>query len=98
MEAGMAQHLNLAAGSKIWSSYGELEVIGTFPNPSGEPLCSWICPCAETLQHARLIDRVDLVLAEEQGFETDGKPVFRSCPTGSVRKPSLPCWARSAES
>ncbi len=78
MEAGMAQQLNLSAGSKIWSSHGELEVIGAFSNPSGEPLLLMDIAHAQKLFNMPgLIDRVDLVLAEEQGFRNRWETGFQ---------------------
>jgi len=69
MEVGMARELSLAAGGKMQSSHGELEVIGTFPNPSGEPLLLMDIAHAQSLFNMPgLIDRVDLVLTEEEGF------------------------------
>ena len=78
MEAKMAQELGLTAGGKVQSSHGELEVIGTFPNPSGEPLLLMdIAHVQKRFKIPGLIDRVDLVLTEEPGFMNRWERGFR---------------------
>jgi len=78
MEAGLARELNLAAGGRIKTSRGELTVLGTFPNPSGEPLLLMdIAHAQELFKVPGLIDAVDLVLAEEQVFISRWDEGFR---------------------
>ncbi|SEM40703.1 putative ABC transport system permease protein [Syntrophus gentianae] len=78
MEAKMAQELGLTAGGKAQSSHGELEIIGTFPNPSGEPLLLMdIAHVQKLFKMPGLIDRVDLVLTEEPGFMKRWERGFR---------------------
>jgi putative ABC transport system permease protein len=78
MEAGLARELNLAAGGRIKTSRGELTVLGTFPNPSGEPLLLMdIAHAQELFKMPGLIDAVDLVLAEEQVFISRWDEGFR---------------------
>lgn len=78
LEAEMARELGLTAGGKIMTSYGELKVIGTFPSPSGEPLLLMdIAHGQKLLKMPGFIDRVDLVLMNEEAFAKRWEKGFR---------------------
>lgn len=67
----LARQLNLASGSVLQTTRGPLHVIGTFANPSGEPLVLMDIAHAQNLFALKgSVDRVDLVLTDETGFRT----------------------------
>jgi len=69
LESQLAVKLGLAPGGTVKTAKGELEVIGTFPNPSGEPLLLMDIGHAQTLFGQKgYIDRVDLVLDDAAAF------------------------------
>ena len=69
IEDGLARTLGLAAGGTLPTLKGRLRVIGTFANPSGEPLILMdIAHAQRLLGLAGRIDHVDLILGDESGF------------------------------
>jgi len=69
IEDGLARTLGLAAGGTLPTLKGRLRVIGTFANPSGEPLILMdIAHAQRLLGLAGRIDHVDLILGDEDGF------------------------------
>jgi len=78
MEANIAAAVGLAAGGRLRTSQGEIEVIGTFPNPSGEPLLLMdIAHAQEIFLLPGRIDRIDLILTDEEGFLSRWRQGFR---------------------
>ncbi len=69
VEKRLARQLKLSPGSTLVTTRGPLRVVGTFSNPSGEPLVLMDIAHAQMLfSLQRLVDRVDLILTDEQGF------------------------------
>ncbi len=69
LEENLARVLGLSKGSVLNTLRGRLKVIGTFPNPSGEPLILMdIAHAQKLLELPGKIDHVDLILADESGF------------------------------
>lgn len=67
--ADLAERLGLAAGTEVATLQGPLRVVGTFPNPAGEPLFVMDIGHAQTFFGlAGYVDRVDLILDDEAGF------------------------------
>lgn len=68
-ESEFAQRLGVTLGGTIQSAKGRFEVVGVFPNPSGEPLILMDIGHAQALfgLEGRL-DRVDLILNDPSGF------------------------------
>jgi putative ABC transport system permease protein len=65
----LARQLQLSSGSLLQTTRGALRVIGTFSNPSGEPLVLMDIAHAQKLFTLNgFVDRVDLILADESGF------------------------------
>ncbi|MDP2914402.1 MAG: ABC transporter permease [Candidatus Aminicenantes bacterium] len=69
VEAQLAQRLGVSAGGIIHLVKGDFEVVGVFPNPSGEPILLMDIGHAQRLfgMNGRL-DRVDLILNDGPGF------------------------------
>ena len=69
IEAGLARTLGLSAGGSFPTLKGRLRVIGTFANPSGEPLILMdIAHAQKLLGLGGRIDHVDLILGDEDVF------------------------------
>ncbi len=69
IEAGLARTLGLSTGGFVTTLKGRLRVIGTFANPSGEPLILMdIAHAQKLLGLGGRIDHVDLILGDENGF------------------------------
>ena len=69
IEDGLARSLGLATGGELPTPRGRLRVVGTFANPSGEPLVLMdIAHAQKLLGLAGKIDHVDLILGDESGF------------------------------
>lgn len=69
VEAELARGLGLLKGGELPTLKGTLRVIGTFANPSGEPLILMdIAHAQKLLGLAGKIDHVDLILGDESGF------------------------------
>ena len=78
VESGLAEKLEAKPGSRILTSRGEFEIVGVFPNPSGEPLLLIDIAHAQTLFGLEgKIDRVDLVLNDGPGFAARWEPEYR---------------------
>jgi len=77
-ESGLAQKLGAKPGTRIRTSRGEFEIVGIFPNPSGEPLLLLDIARAQTLFGLEgKIDRVDLILNDGPGFAARWEPGYR---------------------
>ncbi|HEX7597123.1 MAG TPA: FtsX-like permease family protein, partial [Polyangia bacterium] len=69
LEENLARELGLSKGGALNTLRGRLEVTGTFPNPSGEPLILMDIGHAQMLFGLQgKIDQVDLILSDESGF------------------------------
>ena len=69
MERGLAIELGLKPGDTVSTAKGDFQILGLFPNPSGEPII--LMDIAHTQQLFDLsgrVDRVDLILSDEAGF------------------------------
>ena len=78
VEAGLAGELGVSAGSVLRTPNGGLRVVGTFPNPSGEPLLIADIAFAQRLFGASgKVDRVELVLSDEAGLKRRFPQGFR---------------------
>ena len=68
---GLARDLSLGAGRALRTNRGDLRVVGTFPNPSGEPLMLMdIGNAQELFGLDGRVDRVDLILSDAEDFRT----------------------------
>ncbi len=66
---GLARRLGLRPGDRLPTARGDLEVLGTFPNPSGEPVVLVdIATAQERFGLRGRVDRVDLILTDPGGF------------------------------
>jgi len=78
LDAETARELGLATGGILKSSYGDLKIMGTFPNPSGEPLLLMdMANVQKLLAMPGFLDRVDLVLSDETAFAKHWGKGFR---------------------
>jgi len=78
VDAHLAQQLGLTPGDHLMTSRGDLRIVGTFPNPSGEPLVLMDIANAQKLfELPRQFDRVDLILAEDAAFRSRWAVGFR---------------------
>ncbi len=78
LEAGLAAELGLAPGGDLTTSQGDLRVLATFPNPSGEPLL--LMDIAHAQQIFKLygkLDHVDLILSDAEGFRKRWQKGYR---------------------
>lgn len=74
----LADQLGLVPGNDLETSRGILRVVGTFPNPSGEPLVLMDIAHAQAIFGLQgYIDRVDLILADPSAFRSRWEPGFR---------------------
>ena len=71
IEEGLARLLGTGPGKTLETSKGILNVVGVFPNPSGEPLLLMDMAHAQALLglHGK-IDRIDLIVNDEQDFRS----------------------------
>jgi putative ABC transport system permease protein len=71
LDSELAAQLKLRPGDLLSTNRGDLRVVGTFPNPSSEPLI-----LMDIAQAQRLfllpgkVDRVDLILTDDAGFRS----------------------------
>ena len=73
----LAAELGLAPGKILETARGPLHVVGTFPNPSGEPLILMDIGHAQKLYELKgQVDRIDLILSDESGFRSRWKDGF----------------------
>jgi putative ABC transport system permease protein len=78
LEADLSARLGVSAGGKLKTTGGILSVVGTFSNPSGEPLVLMDIGNAQMLFGlAGKIDHVDLILTDEEGFRARWERGFR---------------------
>jgi putative ABC transport system permease protein len=78
IEAGLARTLGLAAGGSVPTLKGPLRVVGSFANPSGEPLILMdIAHTQKLLGLGGRIDHVDLILDDEGGFASRWREGYR---------------------
>ncbi|MHB8764692.1 MAG: ABC transporter permease, partial [Deferrisomatales bacterium] len=84
--ADLAARLGLEVGSTLATSHGELRLLGTFPNPAGEPLAVLDLGHAQELVGLRgRVDRVDLILSDPEGFAARWSPGFSVRSVGQSR-------------
>jgi len=78
LEARLAGQMGISPGHDIKTSRGLLRVIGTFPNPSGEPLILMdIAHAQEIFDLPGQVDHVDLILDNEADFRSRWETGFR---------------------
>jgi putative ABC transport system permease protein len=78
LEAALAARLGVGPGSELHTDRGSLRVLGTFPNPAGEPLAFLDIGHAQELFGLRgRLDRIDLILTDPEGFRERWEPGFR---------------------
>ena len=78
MERGLAEELGLKPGDTVSTSKGDFQILGLFPNPSGEPIILMdIAHAQQLFDLAGKVDRVDLILSDEAGFLSRWKEGFR---------------------
>jgi putative ABC transport system permease protein len=89
MEGSIAVDLGLKPGDTVPTSKGDLQILGFFPNPSGEPMIlTDIAHAQELYGVAGLVDRVDLIISDEAGFLSRWKEGYR-IQSHSQRKETL---------
>ena len=78
MEKSIAVELGLKQGDTVSTSKGDFQVLGLFPNPSGEPIILTDIAHAQYLfDLSGKVDRVDLILSDEAGFLSRWKEGYR---------------------
>ncbi|MDX1779471.1 MAG: FtsX-like permease family protein, partial [Thermodesulfobacteriota bacterium] len=71
LDSRLAEKFDLQVGDELDTNRGSLEVIGTFSNPAGEPLILMdIGHLQEIFDLRGKIDRVDLILSDDESFHT----------------------------
>jgi putative ABC transport system permease protein len=77
-DAELAAQLKLRPGDLLPTNYGDLRLVGTFPNPSSEPLILMDISQAQRLfRIPGRVDRVDLVVSDDAGFRSRWGNGFR---------------------
>ncbi len=88
-DADLIDRVGLRPGEDLETDRGPLRVLGTFPNPSGEPLLLMDIGHAQELLGLRgRVDRVDLVLRNPEEFRSRWEPEFRVASVGQDRTTS----------
>ena len=78
VDNSLSEQLGLAAGDKLTTSKGTFRIIATLPNPSGEPLIVMDISHAQALFDLRgNVDRIDLIVANDQAFRARWDKGFR---------------------
>lgn len=78
MERSLADELGLKPGDWVSTAKGDFQVLGLFPNPSGEPIILMDIAHAQQLFDLNgKVDRVDLILSDEAGFISRWEQGFR---------------------
>ncbi len=78
MERGLAAELDLKPGDTVSTTKGDFQILGVFPNPSGEPIMLMDIAHAQHLfDLSGKVDRVDLILSDEAGFISRWKEGYR---------------------
>ena len=89
VEEGLAGLLGVGPGGTFETSKGIFRVAGVFPNPSGEPLLLMDIAHAQALFDLQgRIDRVDLIVGDEQAFRSRWEKGFL-IQTNKQRKETL---------
>jgi putative ABC transport system permease protein len=89
IDSRLSEQLGLQAGDWMETNRGTLEVVGTFSNPMGEPLLLMDIGHIQELFGLRgNIDRVDLVVTDEEGFRSRFNTGF-IIQSGTQRRSSL---------
>jgi putative ABC transport system permease protein len=71
LDSELAAQLKLRPGDLLSTNRGDLRVVGTFPNPSSEPLILMDIAQAQRLFLLQgKVDRVDLILTDDAGFRS----------------------------
>ncbi len=95
LDVQTAKRLGLRPGDDLETNYGKLRLVGTFPNPSSEPLMLMDIAYAQRFfLLPGKIDRVDLVLKEDSGFRSRWADGFL-LQSGQQRKETLKDMLRS---
>lgn len=69
VDNALKAELGIASEKTVDTTKGPLQVKGSFPNPSGEPLVIMDIGHVQKLYHLEgSVDRVDLILSDESGF------------------------------
>ena len=77
VDSDLAAELGLTVGQRVDTNRGPLRVMGTFPNPSGEPLILMDIAHAQKLYGLEgQVDRIDLILSDESDFRSRWKDGF----------------------
>lgn len=78
IDSNLASRLRVKPGDQFGTSQGALKVVGTFPNPSGEPLILMDILNAKRIFNLRgSIDRVDLIVNDEAAFRSRWEKGYR---------------------
>ena len=78
LDSELAGHLKLRPGDLLPTIRGDLRVVGTFPNPSSEPLILMDIAQAQRLfRIVGRVDRVDLIVSDDAGFRSRWGNGFR---------------------
>ena len=78
MDTQLAKQIGLRPGDSVETNHGKLRVIGTFPNPSSEPLVLMdMAQAQRAFLLSGKIDRVDLILTDDAGFRSRWGNGFR---------------------
>lgn len=89
LDSRLAEELKIKPGESLASSRGELRVIGTFSNPSSEPLILMDIAHAQKLFGlSGKLDRVDLIVADDVSFLSRWSTGFK-IQSGLQRQASL---------
>jgi putative ABC transport system permease protein len=71
VDSRLAADLPVRAGERFSTSQGAFDVLGTFPNPSGEHVIVMDIAHAQELFNMRgRVDRVDLIVGDEESFRS----------------------------
>jgi putative ABC transport system permease protein len=78
MERALAAELGLKPGDWVSTTKGDFQILGLFPNPSGEPIILMDIAHAQKVYDLNgKVDRVDLILSDEAGFISRWEQGFR---------------------
>lgn len=78
LEKNLATELGLKPGDILSTASGDFQILGLFPNPSGEPIVLMDIAHAQHLFDLKgKIDRIDLILSDEAGFRSRWKEGYR---------------------
>ncbi len=78
LEKNLAAELGLKPGDVLSTTKGSFQILGLFPNPSGEPIMIMDIAHAQPLLNLTgKVDRIDLILSDEAGFLSRWKEGYR---------------------